>query len=443
METAFEAVFVAGFAVVAASLCLVATGRASERLLLALTAGLAVAAAAALAALGVNTQEEFVDDGVAVLAAAGLFAATVAEAGLLALVHGLTLVRDREELIRAGREHIEAVLEAHAKEQSETLERTLVRERANASHALNQQERRLTLERRDLIARQADRARAELAGAIEHIQEQLEQRLTAWAADLDRGQRSLETRLNGLAQRQAEAIKAYEARLTADSDYLRTATEEQQTALARLRTELAEVGQAALETARGEIEIYAEEQRRALQEITVRLRDQERSVREQVEREEADATVRIQASFTDIERRQRDNLDRALERAAQRLSDEAERRFDSQIKESREKSAQRLSHELDKAMQQFARQAEKEISDRIDEAAHAATGRLERRIADITRAAEAQHEVAAERLRQMSDRLGQALEQADARILAFEEQLELQMNAKLEHLGQSIRSADV
>jgi uncharacterized phage infection (PIP) family protein YhgE len=432
METIFEAAFVAGFAVVAVSFVLVIGRWIPDRVLLALTGVLAVAATAALVALGLNARDAFADSDPLTLAAAGLLAAAVAEAGLYALSRGLAAIREQEELIQSGRQHIEALIDQHAAEQAAALDRTLQRERANAGHALSQQERKLTLERRDLVARQADRARAELAGSIEQIQEQLEQRLTAWAADLDRGQRGLETRLNALAQRQAEAIKAYEARLAADSEYLRTATEEQQTALARLRAELEQVGRDAFEAGQAEIEVYAEESRRALQEIALRLREQERNIREQVEREEADAITRIQSSFEDIERRQRAGLDRALERATQRLVEEAERRFDVQIRQSREKSAQRLSHELEKAMQQFAHRAEKEIADRIDEAATAAATRLERRIGDITRAAEAQHEIAAERLRQMGERLAEALAQAEER--------ELQVSAKLERLEQTARS---
>jgi hypothetical protein len=433
MEIVFEAVFVAGFAVVAVSFLLVALRRISERTLLILTAVLGTAAALALIAFGVNSFDEFTDRGAVALAAGGLLGATIAEAGLYALARGLAAIRTQEQLIRAGQDHIAEVIDAHAKEQAAAFDRTLQRERANAGHALSQQERKLTIERRDMVARQADRARAELASAIEQIQEQLEQRLTAWAADLDRGQRGLESRLNALAQRQAEAIKAYEARLAADSDYLRTATEEQQTALGRLRAELEQVGRESFEAGQAEIEVYAEENRRQLTEIMQKLREQERGVREQIEREEADANTRIQASFEDIERRQRQSLERSLERATQRLVEEAEKRFDTQIKESREKSAQRLSHELEKAMQQFAHQAERQIAERIDEAAKAAASRLERRIGDITRAADAQQEVAAERLRQMSDRLAESLNQAEAR-------LEQQMSVRLERFERSIHS---
>ena len=377
------------------------------------------------------------------LALGGLGAAVVAELSLLALMRGLTRLSEEERLVSAGEQRIAAALDAHADERARELEQTLARERANASHLLGQQERKLTIERRDLIARQADGARAELAKSIEQVQERLEQRLAAWAADLDRGQRALEARLNQLAQRQGDAIRAYEARLAADSDYLRTMNEEQQAAIARLRTELQQVGREVLEEGRSEMEIHTDERRRALGELATRLRDHERVVRESLDREEGESLTRVAAIFADVERRQRENLERALDRAAARLAEEAERRFDSQIKQSREKSAQRLSHELEKAMEQFARRSEKEIGDRITEAAQGTASKLERRIGEITRAAEVQHEVSAERLRMVTDRLNEALVDAERRIEAFELQIETEVTSRLEAMGRSIRSADV
>jgi len=443
MEYVFYGVFTAALGLVGLSFLLVCLRRVSPPTLLFLTGLLALGAAGAGVALGINIAEPFTKTEPIVLALGGLGAAIVAEIGLQAFLKGLARLREEERLVAAGEERITAALDSHAEDRARELEQTLARERANASHVLGQQERKLTIERRDLIARQADGARAELAKSIEQVQERLEQRLAAWAADLDRGQRALEARLNQLAQRQGDAIRAYEARLTADSDYLRTMNEEQQTALARLRTELQQVGREVLEEGRAEMEIHTDERRRALTELATRLRDHERVVRESLDREEGESLTRVGAIFADVERRQRENLERALDRAAGRLADEAERRFDTQIKQSREKSAQRLSHELDKAMEQFARRAEKEIGDRIAEAAQATASKLERRIGEITRAAEVQHEVSAERLRMVTGRLNEALVDAERRIEAFELEIETEVTSRLESLGRSIRSADV
>ncbi len=407
-----------------------------------LTGVLAVASAVATAALGVDLVTDFASTDALLLAAGGLAACAVAEAGLFALSRGLIRLRQEERLIAAGEAHIEAVLAASAAERAIELERTLTRERANTAHLLSQQERKLSVERRDMIARQADRARSELATSIEQVQQRLEQRLTAWAADLDRGQRVLEKRLNDLATRQNEAIKTYEARLAADSDYLRTATEEQQTALGRLRTELVSVGEEILEAGRSDLDLHADENRKALQELTLKMRDNERSLREQLDHAESDALLRIQSAFEDVEKKQRDALTRSLDRAASRLSDDAERRFDTQIRAAREKSAQRLSNELEKAMEQYARGAEKQIADRIAGTAQDSAQRLERRINDIVKGAEAGNEVAAERLNEMSDRLNAALAQAERRIKEFETQIEIQMTSRREQLEQALRGAD-
>ena len=442
MEALFEAVFVAGVAVVALSLVGVLVQRVTPRLLLILTGALACASAVATAALGIDLVSDFASTDALVLTAAGLALCAVAEAGLFALSRGLIRLRQEERLIAAGEAHIEGVLAASAKERAAELDRTLARERANTAHLLSQQERKLSTERRDLIARQADRARSELATSIEQVQERLEQRLAAWAADLDRGQRNLEKRLNDLANRQNEAIKTYEARLAADSEYLRTATEEQQTALGRLRAELATVGDEVLQAGRSDLELQAEENRKALQELTLKMRDSERTVREQLDHAESDALLRIQSAFEDVEKKQRDALSRSLDRAAGRLTDEAERRFDTQIKASREKSAQRLSNELDKSMEQFARGAEKEISDRIGDAAQQSAQRLERRVGDIVKAAEAQSDVAAERLKEVSERLNAALAQAERRIKDFEAQIELQMSMRRDQLDQALRASE-
>jgi hypothetical protein len=443
MELAFWIAFASGFAIVAASLVGVALDRAPTRSFLAATVVLALGAGACVAALVMGLPEGDGERSAALAAAAGLAGAAVAEAGLIALRLALRRLREQDRFLASGQQRIASLLESHADERVRELEQTLARERANASHVLGQQERKLGIERRDAVARQADRARAELARSIEQVQERLEQRLTAWAADLDRGQRALETRLTELATRQNEAIKAYEARLAADSEQLRAVTDEQQAALTRLRLMLQQVGREVLEEGRAEIEAHGDERRRALQEIATRLRDQERDLRAHVEREEAEAVARVTSSFADVERRQRENLERALDRAAGRLAEEAERRFDAQIRQSREKSAQRLSHELDRAMEQFAKQAEKAIADRINEAARTSASRLERRIADITRAADVQHEIASERMNQLSARLNEAVAQAERRIAAFEAQVETEVAARLEVIERSIRAADV
>jgi hypothetical protein len=442
MELALEIVFVAALAVVAGSVAAAAWGRLPERALLAAAIIFAVAAVLSGIAVGVDLVEGFAETDVLLLVTGGLALAALAEATLYALARGLRRVRDLEQVGESARGRLEAYLDEHAEQRRAELERTVARERANATYVLGEQERKLAEERRDHVARQAERSRVELAEAVASAQERLESRLRGWAADLDRGQRELESQLGELGQRQSEALAAYDARLSADAERLAAVTEEQKQALAQLRAEFQRSAREALEEGRNEVETHAAERRRALHEVGERLRARERALREQIEREEAEARSRLTAGLGETERRQLSQLERALDRSATRLAEEAERRFDAQIKESRERSAERLSRELEKSIEQFVREAEKEISDRINDLARVTAERMERRVSDVGRAAEAQHEVSAERLRVVSERLEKALVDAEERIAAFEAQIELELEAKLDALERSLRAAE-
>jgi hypothetical protein len=423
MALALEAVVAAALLLVALSFAGVATGRVGERVLLALAAILAVLAALGAAAAGINAVEGFADTDLLLLAAAGLAAAAVAEGGLYGLARGLRAIRDVALVGEEARAHLRDALHTEAGERQQEVERLLARERAQASHLLGEQERALAEERRQLIERQAERARVELTEAVASVQQRLERRLMAWAADLDRGQRDLETKLTELSHRQRDVAASYDARLTEDAERLEAASDEQRIALTKLRQEFQRLASEALEEGRGEIELHASERRRALHEVAERLRTRERALREQVEREESEAKVRISAGVAEVERRQLAQLDRAFERAATRLVEAAERRFDAQIKESRERAAERLGRELDKGIEQFVRQAEKDVADRIAAIARATADRLHRRIQDAARAAEIQHDLGADRVRTLSDRLEEALAAAEERAAALEVEL--------------------
>jgi hypothetical protein len=84
---------------------------------------------------------------------------------------------------------------------------------------------------------------------------------------------------------------------------------------------------------RSEIEIHAAERRRALHEVGERTRARERSLREQLERDETEARARIAAGLEESERRHLAALDRASSAPppTQRVR---EKQFDAQIKES-------------------------------------------------------------------------------------------------------------
>jgi hypothetical protein len=423
MALALEIVFAVGLLLVAASFATIALGRARPRLFVGIAMGLGAGALLATAALGVNLVDPFTDTDALLLAAGGLAAAAVAELGLLALARGLERIREVETLAEGAKADLARFVETEMKDRELEVERLLARERANTSHQLSEQERRLAEERRDAVERQAERARIELTQAVSAVQERLERRLMAWAADLDRGQRELEAHLTQLGQRQREAVTAHEARLAADAERVEAASEEQRLALLKLREALQRLGTEFLEEGRSDIEIHAAERRRALHEVGERMRNRERSLREQIEREEVEARNRLGAGLADAEKRHLAALERAFDRAATRLSEYAEKQFDAQIRESREKAAERLSRELEKGIEQFARQAEKEISDRIAELAKQTAERLQRRITDVAKSGEAQHELAAERVRDLHATLEEAMAAAEDRLAMIESDL--------------------
>jgi hypothetical protein len=442
MDLALEIAFAAALVVVAASLVGVAFGRVPERFLLGSAVALGVLTVAGAILAGIGIAEGEADTTVLLVAVGGLAAAALCQTGLLVAVRALRRIRDFEQVEEQARANLDAYLEQHAKARQAELERALARERAESGYALGEQERRLAEERRDSIARQVEHARVELTEAVTGAQGRLESRLMAWTADLDRGQRELEAQLTRLAQRQKEALDEYDKRLLDDAERLAAASEEQRRALTQLRGEFERLITAYVEDGRSELEAHAAERRRALHEVSERLRARERGFREQIDREEAESRSRVVAGQAEAERRQLAQLEKALDRAASRLSEEAERRFDSQIKASREKSAERLSRELDKSIEEFVRQAEAEVSDRIVQLARQTADRMERRLRDVARAAEAQGEVAAERLRHVSERLDTALAGAEQRISAYEDEVDVRLDAKLGQVERTVRAVE-
>ena len=442
MALVLEIAFVASLAVVAASLVAVAFARVPERVLLWVAVVLALVALAGAVAAGLEIADGTDETELLLVTVGGLVVAAFCETGLWLLTRGLRKVSDLEQVDREARARLEAYLDEHAKQRAAELESMLARERAEASHALGEQERQLAEERREAVARQAEHARVELTEAVSGAQGRLETRLMTWAADLDRGQQELEAQLTKLSQRQQEALDAYDARLRADAERLAAASEEQRKALAQLRAEFERLITEFVQEGKAEVEAHAAERRRALHEVSERLRSRERGLREQIDREEAESRSRVVAGQVEAERRQLAQLEKALDRAVSRLSEDAERRFDGQIKESREKSAERLSRELEKSIEQFVRQAEAEVSDRIVQLARQTADRMERRLRDVARAAEAQGEVAAERLRHVSERLDAALAAAEHRIAAYEEEVDVRLEAKLGHVERAVRTAE-
>jgi hypothetical protein len=342
-----------------------------------------------------------------------LLAAGAAIALRRALVHGEQIDGHLDE----ARARLRALVEQEAEDRATELERTLARARADSVSLLVEEERKLAEEhRREFAERERDVA-ASLTQALTTTQSQVEQRLAGWAQDLDRAAETTKLNIADLVQRQKHLVSEAELRIAADADRLAAESEELRAGLQRLRTELEKSLEDALAAARGEVEAHATERRRALHELDERMRRRERELMERIEREEVEATQRIHAGFEDVGRKQVEQLQRIVERAAVTYSDDAAQQFAGLVKSSREDAARRLSRELDRAVEVFAREAEAVLAERLAHVGDAGAQRLERRLADATVALE----------RQRDERLG-AL---DARM----EELEAEIRRRLEDLG--------
>ena len=381
----------------------VAFDRVQHRLLVALAALTGVAAVAAWVGFGLRPGTD------TATAAGGI---TVAFVALLAAVKLRDLLRSArrfdDQLARAqGR--MNSLIAREADERNAELERTLARARADSASILAEQERRMAEERRTAAAERSRVTEDELGKALTVAQQQVEARLIAWTDDLERAQRGVADQLTQLAQRQKQLIAEAEARIATDAERLEGESEQQRASLVRLREELARASQEAVAAGTAELEGYASERRRSLHELNERIRKRERQLLELIEREETDATRRIQAGFADVERRQLEQLERILSRATSSYSDAATQQFADTVKSSREGAAVRLSRELDRAVQAFAREAQTVLADRLAQVGDAGAQRLERR----------QAQVAAGLDRQRSE----AIEAFEARLLQAEQEL--------------------
>ena len=320
--------------------------------------------------------------GVAV-SAGGATVAVLAAASSLALARSMRRLSRLDSELERARVSLVELVEREAAERGAELDRLLARVRADSVSLLAEQERRLAEERRQEMLDRERSAHAELLERLASTQKQVEQRLQEWAGDLERSAEGMRSRLAELSQRQRQLIAEAETRITAEAERLATETEEQREAVARLRTEVQRAIEETSTTATAELDAQAVERRRALHELEERLRRRERELNEQIDREENEAARRIQAGLVEVQRRQIEQLERAVERAGASFADEATQQFASQIKNAREDAARRLARELDRAVAAFAREAEGILAERLAHVGDAGAQRVERRLAEV------------------------------------------------------------
>jgi hypothetical protein len=411
LVTVMQIVFAVAAGVVAVTLLGVAFDRIRRRVLVALTVVDGLAAVAAWVGFGLRPGTN------TATAAGGITVAFVAQLAAVKLRDLLRVSRRVDDQLARAQGRINSLIAREADERNTELERTLARARADSASILAEQERRMAEERRAAAAERASVAEDELGKALTAAQQQVEVRLIAWTDDLERAQRGVTDQLALLAQRQKQLIAEAEARIATDAERLEAESEQQRASLVRLRDELARASQEAVAAGSSELEGYASERRRTLHELNERIRKRERQLTELIEREETDATRRIQAGFADVERRQLEQLERILSRATSSYTDAATQQFADTVKSSREAAAVRLSRELDRAVQAFAREAQTVLADRLAQVGDAGAQRLERR--------QAQVEAGLDRQRT------EAIEAFESRLLQAEQEL----RRRLETLG--------
>lgn len=285
---------------------------------------------------------------------------------------------ENEAFVEA-QERLDALIKQAAADREAELQRTLAVARAETSALLTEEHRRLSEERRDELVRAEQRVLTELTGRLIAAQKEIEAKLAAWSQDMERVREGLATQVARLEQRQKQLFSDAETRFTAEVQRLVADTEDHRTALARLREEMAKQIKDAIDEGTSELETHAADRRRALHEVADRLRNRERTLGEQIERELTEATRKITETFTDVERRIVESVERSVAREAARLSEAAAVELNSQIRGTREEAGRRLQRELDRAIEAFSRQAEKLLGERLVEFDTSAGGKLQRR----------------------------------------------------------------
>jgi hypothetical protein len=379
LTTVFDIVFAAGIVVAAVALLGASVRRLGRRTLVALTAVEVAAAVAAWLAFALQSTH----DRELAVAAAGLSACTLVTASALLLLRAHARAEALDAHFEEATARLRALVDEEAAARAAELERTLARARADSVSLLVEEERKIADARRHDFAEREHSFAASLTEALTATQAQVEQRLASWAQDLDRAAEVTKARIAELAARQKQLLSDVEVRIAADAERLAAESEEQRAAVQRLRVELERALEETLAAAHTEVE----------------------------------AGARIRAGFEDVQRRQIEQMQRVVERAASTYSDEAAQQFSTLMKSSREDAARRLSRELERAVEVFAREAEAVLAERLAHVGDAGAQRLERRLAEATAALEAQRD---ERLATL-----------DGRVV----ELETEIRRRLEELG--------
>jgi len=286
--------------------------------------------------------------------------------------------QEQPDPVAAAELRLRQFVEQEAEERAEELQRTLALARAESTSLLAQEERRLAEQRRREFAERERQAVAEFSERLLALQKQVEEKLAGWSADLERAQQTITDEIGRLEHRHRQTLAEVEARIAADAERLTAESQQQHALLARLREELERAVKEALESATEELELAANDRRRALHEVNDRLRLRERQLTEQIEREQTEAARQIESMFADVERRQLEQLERTVRRESDRLAEAAAAQFEASISSAREDAARRLARELERAVDTFVREGERLLNERVAELGESGLQRLVR-----------------------------------------------------------------
>ncbi len=223
---------------------------------------------------------------------------------------GLERTRRLERELERARTTLRSEIDSEVRSRVGELDRILARARADSSSQLAEQERALAETRRHSIAEAEQSLKETLAQMLAKTQLDVEERIESWQSDLGRSEATISREVSELVRGVQAMVQETRARIKADGERVSAESGEHRAMIARLREEMSESIEQALAGNQDELEKFANERRRAIQEIAERLTRREREVMERVEREETEIQRRIQAGAAEIERKQLEQLQR-------------------------------------------------------------------------------------------------------------------------------------
>ena len=281
----------------------------------------------------------------------------------VALRRARAAAADGQRLAEAARTQLRVVVAEETAAHKEEIRHLLARERAESASLLIAEERRLAEEHRAELVDRERRASDALAHALAAEDRRLEERLRGFTEDLERAQSHIEAQLRRVEQSSKEAIAEVAARIEAEASELGSAADEQRRTVHRLREDLQRAAGQSVQEALDELETQSLERRRAIEEITERLRAREAAVAASIERAETDVRARLDVVLVEWERRQTERLQRVTEREVERHGQIAALAFDERMREIREAASTQLRRELDRAVEALGRE---ELAQRLD-----------------------------------------------------------------------------